>query len=466
MPARLTPDGRRGQLGIVLLFLLLLPAITARFYASDEFEYFAWLRSWTFDRDVDFQNEYQYFYDTGATRDPGFYETFLQRTNEAGRRHNFAPVGTALLWMPFYAIGHAAALATGAPVDGLSQPYITSVAWGSAIYGGLALLLSFAIARRVVGGGALPVFAVWIGTPLLFYMYVAPGFSHACSAFAVALFLLAWLKAREGWCVRGAIALGVTGGIMAMVREQDVFFVAGPAVDYVRHVLGHRHAGTPGRASRAALRTAVAGAVAFLVSFAPQIFAYLALNGHPWPTDAVARKMTWTSPHFAEVLLSPAHGYFFWTPLALVGFGGLVWLAAGRSPRAHPDARWIGLVAVVMFVLQVYVSGAVESWTVAGSFGQRRFVSTTALLVLGLAALWAPLTHMRLSRGVLAAVLGVCVWWNLGLMAQFGLNTMDRQRLTLASNIRMTFLELPLATPGLVWRYLTDRSSFYQQPRR
>ena len=39
-----------------------------------------------------------------------------------------------------------------------------------------------------------------------------------------------------------------------------------------------------------------------------------------------------------------------------------------------------------MVALQVYVSGAVESWTVAGAFGQRRFVSITMILVVGLAA--------------------------------------------------------------------------------
>ena len=27
--------------------------------------------------------------------------------------------------------------------------------------------------------------------------------------------------------------------------------------------------------------------------------------------------MTWYAPHALEVLFSPAHGFFFWTPLAL-----------------------------------------------------------------------------------------------------------------------------------------------------
>ena len=35
--------------------------------------------------------------------------------------------------------------------------------------------------------------------------------------------------------------------------------------------------------------------------------------------------------------------------------------------------RYLRLAMVVIVVLQIYINGAVESWTVAGSFGQRRF---------------------------------------------------------------------------------------------
>ena len=56
--------GTRRQLLILwLAFLITLPAVTTRIYASDEIEYFSWLRSIAFDGDADFQNEYQHFYD-------------------------------------------------------------------------------------------------------------------------------------------------------------------------------------------------------------------------------------------------------------------------------------------------------------------------------------------------------------------------------------------------------------------
>ena len=116
-----------------------------------------------------------------------------------------------------------------------------------------------------------------------------------------------------------------------------------------------------------------------------------------------------------------------------------------------------------MFGLQVYVSGSVESWTVAGSFGQRRFVATTPLLAVGLAVLIERAWHHARGRWTLTTALGLGVWWNLGLIAQFGLHTMDRQRLTLVQNARATFVELPAEVPALVWRYFADRSSFFER---
>ena len=47
--------------------------------------------------------------------------------------------------------------------------------------------------------------AAGLGTPLLFYMYVAPGLAHATSAFAVAAFVLAWLACATAGRSRGLV---------------------------------------------------------------------------------------------------------------------------------------------------------------------------------------------------------------------------------------------------------------------
>jgi len=250
---------------------------------------------------------------------------------------------------------------------------------------------------------------------------------------------------------------------MAMVREQDVFFAVGPAFDWALS-LARKEEGSrrkeEGRRTKEEGRTnnvaaAAAGCVAFAVGYVPQLLAYNALNGYPAPAAHVTRKMSWYAPHGLQVLGSPEHGFLVWTPLAVLAIAGLVILALKNDPRA----RAIGICALLMIAFQAYVAGSVESWTVAGAFGQRRFVAVTILLVIGLAALWTSLRPT--PRRIAAVAIVVCTWWNLALMAQFALRLMDRQRMEPAHNAYHAFVTLPRMAPSLAYRYLFDRSSFY-----
>ncbi len=451
---------RRELVVLVSAFVLSLPAVTPRIYASDEIQYFSYLRSLWFDRDVSFENEYQYFFDRNIGRGEGFHATFLEQYTDAGRRPSFATIGSALLWSPFYAAADLLTRISGGTADGFSRPYVAAVAYGSAFYGFAAILLSISAARRIAGPGLRAGIVIWLGTPLLFYMYVSPPYSHAASAFAVALFVTIWLRVRERWSVGGAIALGLSGALMAMVREQDVFLALGPAVDFlwtvVRGGINGRQSGTTTIAR--AIPIAAAGCIAFAIGLLPQLFAYKALNGHFGPSKLVARKMNWQAPHALQVLGSPEHGLFFWTPLAALALGGLVVLAV----RGQAQSRRIAWCALLMVALQVYVSGSVESWTVAGAFGQRRFVALTILLTIGLAGLIAAAARTP-WRPALGAILALCVWWNVALIAAFGTGLMNRQRLELRQNAYDAFVTLPLGLPDLAHRYFLDRNSFYRQ---
>jgi hypothetical protein len=451
-----------GWLAFTLLFALSLPAVTTRLYASDEIQYFAYLRSIWFDWDLSFENEYRYFYDRDIARAHGFHETFLERTTETGRRLNFGTIGSALLWAPFYAVADISVLAARAfgsslPRDGFSRPYIAALAYGSAIYGFAAVLLSLVMAKRLAGDGRIAAIAVWLGTPLLFYMYLAPGMAHACSAFAVTAFVAAWLVVRERWSPGGMAALGALAALMTMVREQDAFYAVGPAVDFMWDFAAPGTVHPRARSDR--VKALLAGIAAFAVCFVPQAVSYAILNGRLGPATVVSDKMRWSAPHAAQVLFSPDHGFFAWTPLALLAAAGLVVLTFGRRIPSAGDTRRIGICLLAMFAAQVYISGSVDTWSVAGAYGQRRFVGASALLVVGLAVL---LQRGSTWRRVLLGATAVAVWWNLGLMTQFGAGMMDRQRLDLPRAAYNTFLVVPVELPQLAYRYLFDRSSFYR----
>ena len=169
---------------------------------------------------------------------------------------------------------------------------------------------------------------------------------------------------------------------MAMVREQDIFFVAGPAVDFaltaIRGWMRRQETGDKTQDARGFVAAGIAGCAAFAIGCRRSSWRTPSSTAGRPRRPTCQRKMTWYSPHALQVLVSPEHGFLFWTPLAVLALAGLVLLAAGRVPEvtAAGDGRRIGACALLMVALQVYVSGTVESWTVAGAFGQRRFVAS------------------------------------------------------------------------------------------
>jgi hypothetical protein len=449
-----------GARTLAALFVLTLPLVTPKIRGADEIEYYAYLRSLVFDLDLEFGNEYRHFYEQDPAGLAGFKATFLDlREPRTGRHINFAPIGSALLWSPFYLLTHLGVLVArgmGAEVaaDGFSWPYLAAVCYASALYGFLGLLLTHRLLRRSGIGEPAATWAVaalWLGTPVLYYHTLAGGFSHANSILTVALVL--WLSPWRGderpGAARRWLVIGAAGGLAAMVREQDLLFLTVPAALLLLSTW-HARSWTGGL-----VRAALLGCGAVL-SFVPQLLAYHAINGRFGPSTLVARKMSYGSPHFFQVLVDPGHGLFFWSPLILVAVIGL-----GLALRSRKPLPWLLALA---FLLQVWINGSVESWSLAGAFGARRFISTTPCFAFGLATLlgsaWA--ARRPLASG---AVLLVFVWWNVSLMMQFGLRLMDRQRLEWPKVAVNQVVEVPVRAGRVLHLFFTDRERLVRESR-
>ena len=440
------PFRDRAELVLALLLLCSMILVQPRIEESDAIQYFSYLPSLLIDGDLDFRNEYMRFYRENPKGREGFKETFLDRRTETGLQINFGPIGTALLWSPFYLTTHALLKLSGEPADGLSLPYRRAVALGSALYAAIGLLLSYRFARRWLSPEVcfLSVLAVWWGTPVAYYMYVAPGMSHAISFFVVALFFSLWPWAVRGDHSRWAI-WGMSAGLMGLVREQDVFIAF---VALVPALSPELEVELKGRLSR----LLTFGMTSILI-FAPQLAVYQVLNGRPLPSHHVENKMYWFSPHFFEVLFSLQHGLFFWTPMLLLFlFGGLLFF------RQHHIS---GLVLLIGFLSQIYLSGAVDSWTQAGAFGARRFVGTGVIFVVW-GAFFMYVLRARLRMWGLACLTSLFIFWNVSLMVQFGLGLMDRQRLIWREVMHNHFYEVPTRLFSVFGRVLVDADSLVE----
>jgi hypothetical protein len=139
---------------------------------------------------------------------------------------------------------------------------------------------------------------------------------------------------------------------------------------------------------------------------------------------------------------------FFWSPILLLFLVGGVLL--------FRRDRGAALILAVGFFSQVYISGAVDSWTQAGAFGSRRFLNTTVIF-----AVWGGFILFRLANRIrrtgVAAIAAFFVLWNVSLMIQFGLGLMDRQRLVWREVLHNHVYEVPPRLVSVVGRYLNVR---------
>ncbi len=479
--------------GVLLLAgLLALPLFTPRVYGADEIKYFATLRSLLVDRDLHYENEYAHFIERDPVAHAGLVP-FRDGATATGYRLNDAPIGTALLWAPFYiaadgVVAAARVFGSTVPRDGYSRPYVWAVCLASLFWGltGLALIYRMCRAYTDRTSATWAVLAVWFASPVMFYLYITPAMAHANSLFAVALFLTLWQRARSERTMGRWSALGAAAGLMVLVRELNWLGLAVVVVDELITLgLATVQSNRSSRTERCAFGSLVYGvlakrlagylvfALALGVVVAPQFYVYKTLNGTYGPTPFIVDKFSPLPVYGLDVLFSGFHGLFSWHPITMVGALGLLamlWRTSdgeSRPPRLamrelfdRPDAR-VAMAFVAFFVAQVLVVGSYETWWGGASFGARRFINCTALFALG-AATW----HARarqLPRAASVAMLAMFVVWNVGLTIQYSTGLIPRDAPVKMSRIVYNqFVEVPPRVTDIAWRFFFNRGSFYR----
>jgi len=451
------------------LFFLSL-ALLNPWVRGDGIGYYAFARAPLIEHNFDFERDYiagnAGF--RGARLDENGRPKAIYRTS-TGHLENHFTVGPAILWTPFLLVAHAGVLlarAVGSPVaaDGFSQPYRTAMALGTALYGFLALLLSFRLARQYVPvrWASIATVAIWWASSLPVYMYFNPSWSHAHSAFAVALFLWYWHQTREQrrwsqWCV-----LGVIAGLMLNVYYANVMLLTVLAVEAVRQYSAAAHHRSP---YTAIIPQLFARHCAFLaivvVCLLPTFITRHIVYGSAFTTGyGSVKNWAWRSPYFLAVLFSPEHGLFSWTPLLLLAAAGLI-LFKWREPRVGTPM----LAAALAFYVLI---ASYPDWAGISSFGNRFFVSLTPLFIVGLSVLLdrtAALFRTQLAAvSTASAVLAVFILWNAGFMFQWGEHLIPaRGPISWAQMIHNQFFVVPRQLSTHLQNYLFHRHDLMRE---
>ena len=259
------PSSRNSERLLLVLFLFSLPFLNP-WVRGDGVGYYAFARAPLIEHSLDFTRDYQSA--NASFRGPRLDENNQPRSDfrtPTGHLDNHFTVGPAILWTPFLFLAHAGvllarALGSAVAADGFSSPYRIAVALATAIYGFLGLLLSFRLARQYVNErwALLATLAIWWASSLPVYMYFNPSWSHAHSAFAVALFLWYWHETRTARSLAQWLVLAAIAGLMLNVYYANAMVLAVLAVEAFRQY-------------RAAFRQHAAAAVTSAIPRTPEL---------------------------------------------------------------------------------------------------------------------------------------------------------------------------------------------------
>jgi hypothetical protein len=373
---------------------------------GDGVQYYAYARTTVVDRNLYVAEEYRDGLGRFLSSGP------LLGKTPRGYDYAFAPVGAAVFWLPpmcaSHAIGAALRLA-GIPanMDGYSDRYLFAVAATSwlMMFAGLLccyqLLVRYFNPRTSLGAVLCGLFA----SPLFANAYELPMFVHAVDFALSSVFACVILGAAARQTEREWLAIGVIGGVLVAIRQQNAAFLALPAMLLVRMLLSERRP-----AWHVFRLTAIAGA-GFALGFLPQIAMNLALFGRPVVFHPIYLPSARWPPALWRDLFSARQGLFFWTPLMLVAVTGLVCAAWQRRHRL-----WASM-ALLAVGVQVVLVGIIPYGP--NLIGQRYLVNCTPYFILGLAAAFEFIALRLRSRSpgrtiVYPVVVGA-ILWNIGL---------------------------------------------------
>ncbi|GJL77335.1 MAG: hypothetical protein NPINA01_03240 [Nitrospinaceae bacterium] len=345
--------------------------------AGDDSGYYAYLRSLFFDGDLDFINERHYAH--------------AEKLTPTGYVFNNWQIGQALLFSPFFIIGHALALlyaALGYPValDGYSAPYLLATAVASGTWLLAGLILVYHLARKIASDRVawITALSIWLASPLLYFTFIRQRMAHTLEFAISALLIVSWLHWRKSNDLLKQAVLGGILGLLCMVRVINVAFFALIAVDLLV-ILGRDKTSPVSKKVKDYCLRVAAFSCGFLLLMLPQLVCWYKLNGIPLPPRHLhfaGEGLAGFDPvaylkNLSSLLFDPKWGLILSMPVAMAGFFGLF-----IKSELLKDIR-LALLAYLAGIFSIILLYPEDS----ASYGHRHLVSALPVLALGLARL-------------------------------------------------------------------------------
>ncbi|MFL5764799.1 MAG: hypothetical protein ACJ77K_12720 [Bacteroidia bacterium] len=341
---------------------------------------------------------------------PGFYQAAQA---ENGNYVMIYTMGMALLYSPFFAIGHLWATLGGYPTDGFSFPYQFCLSSGTMIYVVIGIftlrkvLLHF-FRERIV---SVVLILLLLGTN---YFREATDYNmgpHAILFSLYAILLLYTIRWHEQPRLRSAAMIGICVGFLTLIRPTELICIVIPLLWSIHDRSSFFAKITLIRKNKLHLLMMVACVI--LVGL-PQLIYWKVLTGS-FLYNSYWNQVSFdiTESHFMQVFFSFRKGWLVYSPLIAFALLGLLLLFRKEAEKVRTPI-------IVFIILNIFILCHVPIWWNAGSFGQRFMVQSYAVLAIPMGYMIGLLFQRRFLLTLSVSIIsGALVFLNLFQTWQF-----------------------------------------------
>lgn len=331
-------------------------------------------------------------------------------------------MGFAILYLPFFLLGHVWALLSDFPADGFSLPYQICVGNGMFIY----VVTGIFFLRKVL----LQFFEDKITLIILLLLFFGTNYfqltvinhmaPHATMFTFLSIILYLTIKWHKQPTKKLSFIFGLILGLSLLLRANIVIFFTIPLLWNIYNIDSFKNKITLIVDNK---KMILFGLFGFFIFPAIQIIYWKLITGdYIYNPYSVTPGFDWLGPQFTKLLFSYFKGWFIYTPIMIFAIIGLIHL--------WKQNKHIAGAIIIAVILNIYTLACWGTWWGGGEFGARYFVESYAVLSIPFGAFIISINKKHILRYVFILLISFFVFLNLFQTWQFNTWIIEGYRMT------------------------------------
>jgi hypothetical protein len=306
------------------------------------------------------------------------YWLFWPNETAEGKRVLKTTMGMAILYAPFFVVGHTIAKLSDYALNGISEPYKFLLLMSALFYLFVGLdflrktLLHYKFSELT---SSITILLIGLGTNLTAYSSQSAPMSHVYSFCLFSVFIYYTIKWFENQTIKYTLVVGFLIGLISLVRPTNIIIVLFFILYNISTISDFK-----GRflffKKKFGLLLLIS--VAFFLVWAPQLIYWKISSGNYLYDSYPDEGFFFSAPKIMKGLFGFRKGWLIYTPMMVFSLLGLFFLKGAEKK--------IRLPIILFFSVNVYITFSWWCWWYGGSFGQRSLIESYALLAIPFAS--------------------------------------------------------------------------------